>query len=593
MIKIKTPVTLAALAVAFLSSLIPFGLSAQNPIVQTNYTADPAPMVHNGTVYLYTTHDEDKTVRNFFTMNDWRCYSSTDMVNWRDHGTILSFKDFSWSRGDAWAGQCVYRNGKFYFYVPVNMKNGGNAIGVAVSDSPTGSFKDAIGKPLLIGYGYIDPTVYIDDDGQAYLYWGNPHLWYVKLNQDMISYDQKVGVAEVPLTEESFKLRTIDAHKTFAWAKSIDGAASHSIRGTGNKYYWYVSAIDKNTNKKVIGVAVGNQAIGPFNDLLGKPLITEHCDEGNINPTIVVDKDKTTYLTWGNAELWYAKLNNDMVSCDPAFTIGQIPADRKEWFVSKIKGTVYSTEKRTTTYEEGPWFFKRNGKYYMLYPAGGVPEHLAYSTSTGSTGPWVYGDTIMRVIKEGGAFTNHPGYIDFKGKSYLFYHSGALPGGGGFKRSVCIEPFKFNADGSIPLIKPTKEGVIQSADPLNPYKRVEAEVIGWEEGIETAKDPQTGVYVTDISNNDYIKVRSVNFGKGAKTFVASVTAAVSKGKIEIRIDGKEGALLGTLEVQATGSDNSWKTQSCKLSNTKGVHDVYFVFKGEGDNLFNFDWWTIK
>jgi beta-xylosidase len=593
MIKIKTPVTLAAFAVAILSSFIPFGLNAQNPIVQTNYTADPAPMVHNGTVYLYTTHDEDKTVRNFFTMNDWRCYSSTDMVNWRDHGTILSFKDFSWSRGDAWAGQCVYRNGKFYFYVPVNMKNGGNAIGVAVSDSPTGPFKDAIGKPLLIGYGYIDPTVYIDDDGQAYLYWGNPRLWYVKLNQDMISYDQKVGVAEVPLTEESFKLRTIDAHKTFAWAKSIDGAASHSVKGTGNKYYWYVSAIDKSTNKKVIGVAVGNQAIGPFTDLLGKPLITEHCDEGNINLTIVVDKDKTTYLTWGNAELWYAMLNNDMVSCDPAFTIGQIPADRKEWFVSKIKGTVYSTEKRTTTYEEGPWFFKRNGKYYMLYPAGGVPEHLAYSTSTGSTGPWVYGDTIMRVIKEGGAFTNHPGYIDFKGKSYLFYHSGALPGGGGFKRSVCIEPFKFNPDGSIPLITPTREGVTESTSPLNPYKRVEAELIGWEEGIKTAQNPETGVYVTEISDNDYIKVRSVNFGKGAKTFMASVATATSKGKVEVRIDRKEGSLLGTLEVQATGGDNNWKTQSCKLSNPKGVHDLYFVFKGEGDNLFNFDWWSLK
>ena len=54
-----------------------------------------------------------------------------------------------------------------------------------------------------------------------------------------------------------------------------------------------------------------------------------------------------------------------MISYNPTFAIGQIPADRKEWFTSKIKGTVYSTEKRTTTYEEGPWFFKRNGKYYM------------------------------------------------------------------------------------------------------------------------------------------------------------------------------------------------------------------------------------
>ena len=144
--------------------LLSFLGSAQNPIVQTYYTADPAPMVYNGTVYLYTSHDEDVTIKNFFTMNDWRCYSSTDMVNWTDHGAVLSYKVFEWSRGDAWAGQCIERNGKFYYYLPVNMKNGGNAIGVAVSDSPTGPFKDALGKPLLIGYGYIDPTVYIDDD---------------------------------------------------------------------------------------------------------------------------------------------------------------------------------------------------------------------------------------------------------------------------------------------------------------------------------------------------------------------------------------------------------------------------------------------
>ena len=92
---------------------------ADNPIVQTIYTADPAPLVHDGRVYLYTTHDEDTLVNHFFTMNEWRVYSSTDMVNWTDHGSPLSVNDFSWARGDAWAGQVIDRNGKFYFYVPV------------------------------------------------------------------------------------------------------------------------------------------------------------------------------------------------------------------------------------------------------------------------------------------------------------------------------------------------------------------------------------------------------------------------------------------------------------------------------------------
>lgn len=580
------------IVLTLLAIVVPITCMSQNPVIQTNFVSDPAPMVHDGTVYLYTTHDEDKTINNFFTMNDWRCYSSKDMVNWTDHGAVFSYAGFSWSRGDAWAGQCIYRNGKFYFYVPVNQKNGGNAIGVAVSDSPTGPFRDALGSPLLVGYGYIDPTVFIDDDGQAYLYWGNPHLYYVKLNNDMVSYDQNVGVVKVPLTEEGFKLRIINAHKTFSWAKSIDGLASHSIKGVDNKYYWYVSAIDKNTNNKVIGVAVGDKAIGPFVDLLDKSLITENCGQGNINPTVIVANDKQSYLTWGDKELWYAKLNSNMISYDLNAGITPIPSDKKDWFVSKIKETKNATEKRATTYEEGPWFFKRNSKYYLLYPAGGVPEHLAYSTSTSPTGPWVYGDTIMQVIKEGGAFTNHPGYINFKGKSYLFYHNGALKGGGGFKRSVCIEPFNFNTDGTIPLIIPTKDGVIESVSNLNPFKRVEAETIAWEEGVETVKDAKSGVYVTDINDGDYIKVRSIDFGIGAKIFEASVATATSGGKIEIHVDSKDGKLLGVLEVKNTEGALNWKTISCKVNKMKGIHDVFFVFKGGNENLFNFDWWRF-
>ena len=244
------------------------------------------------------------------------------------------------------------------------------------------------------------------------------------------------------------------------------------------------------------------------------------------------------------------------------------------------------------TDEEGPWLFKRNSLYY-LFTRHGVPEHLAYSTAKNITGPWTYGDTIMHVIKDKGAFTNHPGYIEFKGKSYLFYHNGALPAGGGFKRSVCIEPFEFKADGSIPLIAPTKKGVKESAANLDPYKRVEAETIAFSEGLKTASDSKTGIYVTQIDNGDYIKVRSVDFGKGAKSLEASVASASAGGKIEIRIDSKDGNVLGTADVKSTGGDQAWKTVSCKVGKVKGVHDLYLVFKGGEGNLFSFDWWKFK
>ena len=430
---------------------------AQNPIIQTIYTADPAPMVYKDTLFLYTGHDEDKST--WFVMKDWHAYSTVDMVNWTDRGSPLSLQTFTWAKKDAWAGQCIFRNGKFYWYIPMNEASGkGMSIGVAVGDSPTGPFKDAIGKPLVhSGNGDIDPTVFIDDDGQAYLYWGNPYLKYVKLNADMISYSGEV--ISVPLNKEGFNVRYKD------------------------------------------------------------------------------------------------------------------------------------TDKRPSAYEEGPWLYKRKDLYYLLYPAGGVPEHLAYSTSTSATGPWKYRDTIMTVIQKGGAFTIHPGVIDYKGKSFFFYHNGALPGGGGFNRSVAVEEFKYNADGTIPRIQNTIAGV-NPVQHLNPYATTQAETIAWEEGIETTTAAKVGVYVTEISNGDYIKVRSVDFGKGPKSFEARV--AGKGGSIEVRSGSLSGTILTTLTVKPTGDNQSWNTQTVKIDKkVTGVQDLYFIFKGAEGELFNFDWWKFN
>lgn len=439
-------------------------INAQNPIVQTYFTADPAPMVHDGTVYLYTSHDEDETVKNFFTMYDWRCYSSKDMVNWTDHGAVASLKNFAWldKTNGAWAVQCIERNGKFYLYVPIH----GEGISVLVSDSPTGPFTDPIGKRLIDSdhlWQDIDPTVAIDDKGQAYLYWGNPSLWYVKLNEDMISYDRSVGqngVVSIEMTAEAF------------------------------------------------GSKAGRD---------GKP---------------------------------------------------------------------------GTTYTEGPWFYKRNNLYYMVYASEGIPEYISYSTANSPEGPWTYKGQIMKRADHL-AFTNHAGMVDFKGNSYIFYHDQDLSKGEGFKRSVSVEQFTYNADGSIPLIEPTKEGVVNSISFLNPYTRVQAETIAWSEGLKTAKDSVTrNIYVAKIDKGDYIKVRSVDFGKGAKTFEASVASASQGGKIEIRVDGVDGDLLGTIDVKNTGSWQNWSIVKGKVKKATGVHDLYFVFKGEKD-LFNFDWWKFN
>lgn len=582
---------LMSVAQIFVISICVF---SQNPVVQTIYTADPAPMVYKDTVFLYVGHDEDAS--KYFTMKDWHIYSTTDMVNWRDRGVGLSLKDFKWAKKDAWAGQVIERNGKFYWYVPMDQSNGkGMAIGVAVSESPTGPFKDALGKCLVTtGWGDIDPTVFIDTDGQAYLYWGNPALYYIKLNEDMVSYDGKIGIVKVPLDRKGFKPRVVNPDKTFSWADSVLCEESDVFKDPEtNIYYWYVAALNKANMKKVIGVAVSDKSVGPFRDLLGKPLIAQHCDSPDINPTIISDKDNQPCLIWGEKQLWKVQLKEDRMSYNKTVGITKVAADRLQVLKDLIAGRSKSNGKRITTYEEGPWFYKRNGVYYLIYAAGGVPEHLAYSTSSHATGPWRYRDTIMAVIRRGGAFTNHPGVIDYRGKSFFFYHNGALPGGGGFDRSVCVEQFDYNSDGTIPRILPTRQGVPESLNLLNPFIRQQAETIAWEKGVETAISDKVGVFVTKVKDGGYIKVRAVNFSKNFKSFEASVASDNNGGRLEIRADSLNGMLLGVMVVSNTGGMSQWKTIATKVKAIKGIHDLYFVFKGKAKPLFNFDWWIFK
>ena len=112
-------IRLAAFALGALA--VPSAAFAANPIITDTFTADPAALVHDGTVYLYTGHDEAPEKHIGYVMKDWLCYSSTDMVNWTAHGSPLAVKDFAWASANAYAGQVIERDGKFYWYAPVWM----------------------------------------------------------------------------------------------------------------------------------------------------------------------------------------------------------------------------------------------------------------------------------------------------------------------------------------------------------------------------------------------------------------------------------------------------------------------------------------
>ena len=259
---------------------------------------------------------------------------------------------------------------------------------------------------------------------------------------------------------------------------------------------------------------------------------------------------------------------------------------------SRLQKKVLAAEgddpKRHHLYEEAPWFYKRNGIYYMVYAASRIPENIAYSTSPSPTGPWTL---AVLSCPQGSSFTNHPGLCDFRGRSYFFYHNGALPGGGGFTRSVCIEEFTYNPDGSFPELNMTTEGVSPIAN-LNPYVRNEAETIAWSFGVRTEECSQGGMNVCNIDNGDYIRVSSVDFGKqGAAAFSASVSSVRAGAKIELRLGSPDGDLIGTLDVPDTEGYENWLSATTSVTSVRGVHELFFVFKGDGEQeLLKFDHW---
>lgn len=472
--------TAKAYALTLLLAGSAMAANAQNPIAQTCFSTDPAPMVSGDRLYVFTGHDEENA--DFFWMNDWRLFSTTDMVNWQDHGCPLAQCDFAWADDRAWAPQCIERNGKFYFYVPVHSKiSRGMAIGVAVADKVEGPYKDALGKPLYEDgkWDHIDPTVWVNEDGSAYIGWGNPKFYSAKLGDDMISLASEV---------------------------KCDTAVG-GPRGANIKRY----------------------VEGPW-----------------------LFKQRT---------------------------------------LSKEEQKQMGLKKKDMA--KSAW-----GKYFLIYAAGGVPEGIAYSEGPTAQGPWTYVGEVMPQTNDTKSFTNHSGIVEYKGHNYFFYHTGWLPKGGGFARSACVEEFEWQKDGRMPQIKPTHEGPAPIAT-LNPYEMQEAETMAFSEGIKSEWNRKQGkVWVSDIHNGDWVKVREVDFAQNTTRNMKSIrviaASALQGGNIEVRLDSLKGEKIADVKIAPTGGWEEWETFSAPIRVPADKHDVYFVFKGlKGCKLFNLEKWVVE
>lgn len=288
------------------------------------------------------------------------------------------------------------------------------------------------GNPLFKGLYTADPCALVYKD-TLYIFTGHDEQnqngrtflmrdWYVFSSADLVNW-----------TNHGAKLKTGD----FSWA-SANAFAGHVVEYNG-KFWWYVSVTHKNIRVGEgfsIGVAVSDHPSGPYKDAIGEALITDKTENSvtlNIDPAVIIDNG-IPYLFWGS---WGAarmvKLKNSMTEIDgPVETVN------------------------ATDFFEAPWVHKKDNLYYLSY-ASGYPSTTAYSTSNSIKGPWSYKGVINDLLEN--SETNHQAIIEFKGNWYFIYHNAGLPGGGTYRRSVCIDRLEHKADGTIRKIIRTVTGV--------------------------------------------------------------------------------------------------------------------------------------
>ena len=224
---------------------------AQNPIILDQFTADPSARVFGDSVYVYPSHDiagiEGKGRKDWFCMEDYHVFSSSNLAGWTDHGVIVSQDKVDWVDSTSysmWAPDCIYKNGQYYFYFPSRASDTiygrGFSIGVAVSDNPYGPFIPEP-EPLKNVHG-IDPNPFIDKDGQGYLYWALRKIFVAKLKDNMLELVSEPQVVEA-LPEKGLK----------------EGPYVFERNGV---YYMTYPHVQNQTER--LEYAIGDNPMGPF-----------------------------------------------------------------------------------------------------------------------------------------------------------------------------------------------------------------------------------------------------------------------------------------------------------------------------------------
>ena len=239
---------------------------ATNPIIMDQFDADPTARVFEGQIYLYPSHDmkEARQARGgqgWFAMEDYHVFSSSNLMDWTDHGIICNQTNVPWlnRKGyDMWAPDCVFKGGTYYFYFPV-----GGRIGVATSDKPYGPWK-ILDQPVT-GAGGIDPCVLQDDDGTAYLFTGGGGIQVGKLMDNMVELETRPGVTNLPARGgRGNSLSQRIANLPNPGGTTIEGPFAFKRNGTYYLTYPHAVTVNGRQGSEQLEYAISTNAMGPY-----------------------------------------------------------------------------------------------------------------------------------------------------------------------------------------------------------------------------------------------------------------------------------------------------------------------------------------
>ena len=383
---------------------------------------------------------------------------------------------------------------------------------------------------------------------------------------------------------------------TNSWAPAI----AHKTIDGKEKFFLYFA-----NGGSGIGVLEGDSPLGPWKDPNGKALLTYGYPECQgvvwcFDPAVLVDDKGDGYIFFGGGvpegqslnpkTARVAKLTDDMVH---------------------IEGNKAEMIDAPCMFEDSG-IFQYNGKYYYSYCSNFTPANkdgypgtgtICYMVSDNPMGPYTYAGEIFSnpSVWFGTPGNNHHATFVFEGESYFIYHAQTVAKEEGKMkgyRSTHIDKIEMNADGTIKPIKGTYAGIPQLHE-MNPYERIDAETIAWNAGIKVVPCKEPGklykdynTALTDLQDGDWTSVAQLNFGDAGADAIKVYAASVKGGKIEVRLDSPEGPLAGTVDVPATGSEETYKLAEAKLENAVGTRNVFLVFKGTEANIMNVDYYEF-